>query len=88
MPIRAYLDGERFEPETIRLLGIVFEMTVAALHTRGVIDPPREVVAHIIINLAKAGERDPERMCDLALEACSKPIISDPSPVAPLGPES
>ena len=62
-------------------LGIVFEMTVAALHTRGIHDPPREVVAHILINLAKAGKRDPERMCDLALEACSKPIISDPSPL-------
>jgi hypothetical protein len=74
------LDGERFEPETTRLLGIVFEMAIAALHTRGVVDPPREVIAHSLIELAKAGERDPERMCDLALDACSK-MITKPVPV-------
>jgi hypothetical protein len=28
------LNGERFEPETTRLLGIVFEMAIAALHTQ------------------------------------------------------
>ena len=80
MPIRHYLDGERFDPETTRLLGIAFETAIQALHTWGVDDPPREAIARAIIGFAKAGERDPERLCDLALEACSKPIISDPSP--------
>jgi hypothetical protein len=48
-----------------------------------VVDPPREAIARAIIGFAKAGERDPERLCDLALEACAKPIISDPSPLPP-----
>jgi hypothetical protein len=31
MPIRAFLEGRKFDPETIRMLGIVFEMTLATL---------------------------------------------------------
>ena len=83
MPIRHYLDGERFDPETTRLLGIAFEFAIQALHNWGVVDPPREAIARAIIGFARAGERDPERLCDLALEACSIPIITDPSPLPP-----
>ena len=84
MPIRQYLDGQRFDPETTRLLGIAFEFAIQALHNWGVVDPPREAIARAIIGFARAGERDPERLCDLAVEACSKPIITDPSPLPPL----
>ena len=84
MPIRNYLDGERFDPETTRLLGIAFEFAIQALHNRGVVDPPREAIARAIIGFARAGERDPERLCDLAVEACSKVKITDPSPPPPL----
>jgi hypothetical protein len=70
MPIRAYLDGLRFDPETTRLMGIAFEMAVVALeHTDGIVNPTRDAVAKKIIELAKAGERDPERLCDAALKA-------------------
>jgi hypothetical protein len=31
MPIRAFLEGRKFDPETIRMLGIVFEVTLATL---------------------------------------------------------
>jgi hypothetical protein len=83
MPIRPYLEGQRFDAETTRLMGIAFETAIQALHNRGVIDPPREAIARAIIGSAKAGERDPERLCDLALEACAKPIITDPSHLPP-----
>jgi hypothetical protein len=83
MPIRHYLDAERFEPETTRLLGIGFETAIQALHNWGVVDPPRDAIARAIVGYAKAGERNPERLCDLALEACFKPIITDPSPLPP-----
>ena len=59
MPIRQYLDGERFDPETTRLLGIAFEFAIQALHNWGVIEPPREAIARAIIGFARAGERDP-----------------------------
>jgi hypothetical protein len=69
MPIRPYLDAYRFDAETTRLMGIAFETAYEALRRRGVDDPPREALAVAIINLAKAGERDPDRLCDAAVEA-------------------
>jgi hypothetical protein len=68
MPIRQYLNGERFDPETTRLLGLAFETAIQALHNGGVDDPPREGIARTIIGFAKGGTRDPERLCELALE--------------------
>jgi hypothetical protein len=70
VPIRAYLEGFRFDPETVRLMGIAFEMALVALQrTDGIVNPTREAVAKKIIELAKAGERDPERLCDTALQS-------------------
>ena len=88
MPIRAYLDGHRFDPETTRLMGIAFEMALVALQrTDGIVNPTRDAVAKKIIELAKAGERDPEHLCDAALQALRPSplvIISDPNPLPPL----
>jgi hypothetical protein len=87
MPIRAYLDGLRFDPEAIRLMGVAFEMALVALQrTDGSVNPTRDAVAHKIIDLAKAGERDPERLCEAALQALRsgpRVIISDPNPLPP-----
>jgi hypothetical protein len=87
MPIRFHLNGQRIDPETIRVMGLAFEMALVALErTDGTTNPTREAVAQKIIDLAKAGERDPERLCDGALKA-TQPIaptwISDPSPLPP-----
>jgi hypothetical protein len=79
MPIRPYLDGHRFDPETARLLGIAFETALQALRSWGVSDPPREAVAKALIDLAKGGERDPERLCNEALKACQGAIIGVPN---------
>jgi hypothetical protein len=88
MPIRAYLEGFRFDPETVRLMGIAYEMALVALQrTDGNVNPTRDTVAQKIIELAKAGERDPERLCGAALQALRpspRVIISDPSPLPPL----
>jgi hypothetical protein len=90
MPIRAYLDGDKFDAETVRLLGIAFEMALAALRpTPDWADPLREVAARKIIALAKVGERDPERLCEGALNDLG-PAVSDPNlpppPAAPPAP--
>jgi hypothetical protein len=66
MPIRAFLEGRKFDSETIRLMGIGFELTLAALWLADK-DFANEVVAREIIALAQAGERDPERMCENVL---------------------
>jgi hypothetical protein len=56
MPIRSYLDGHRFDPETVRLMGIAFEMALVALQrTDGVVNPTREAIAQKIIVLAEHG---------------------------------
>lgn len=67
MPITPFLDGASFDPETVRLMGIAFEKARAALRLADRIDPVNAIVAKKIIALAKAGEHDPQRLCDGAL---------------------
>jgi hypothetical protein len=83
MPIGAYLDEGAFDPETIRLMGIAFEVALASLRpTPDYADPVRETVARKIIELAKGGERDPERLCEGALKDLP-PVVSVPPLVSP-----
>jgi hypothetical protein len=73
MPIRPFLDrASSFGPEDIAKLSAAFQ---AALDKLGLVDrsdPATMAVAKLIIGFAKAGERDPERLCALALQALSK----------------
>ena len=79
MPMRQHLQGHGFDPETARLLGLAFEMALVALqHADRVVSLTRDAVAQKIIELAKAGERDPGRLCDAALEALG--AVTDPNP--------
>ena len=55
MALKAYLD-------------VAFEIALATLRPSDYADPLRETVARKIIELAKASERDPERLCDGALQ--------------------
>jgi hypothetical protein len=73
MPIRAHLDGQRFDPETIRVMGLAFEMALVALRLADRGDLANKVVAHKIIDMAKAGERDPERLCEGVLRQFRAP---------------
>jgi len=70
MPIRSFLQGDlSFGPEEIAKMSGAFE---AALRKLGLVDrndPAATAVAKLIIEFAKAGERDPER---LALQQLSK----------------
>jgi hypothetical protein len=72
MPIRPHLDGHKFDPETIRVMGLAFEMALIALRLADRADLANEVVAQKIIALAKAGERDPERLCDGVMKEFGK----------------
>jgi hypothetical protein len=67
MPISSYLDGEQFDPETQRIMGLAFELTRAALRISNQDDIAPDIIAKKVIEFAKAGERDPERICDYAL---------------------
>jgi hypothetical protein len=67
MPIRQYLNGERVDPESLRIIGLAFEVARAALHIQGRRDAADKLIAEQILELAKAGERDPERLSEYAL---------------------
>ena len=73
MPIRPHLDGHKFDPETIRVMGLAFEMALVALRLADRGDLANEIVASKIIALAKAGERDPERLCESVMKEFRRP---------------
>jgi hypothetical protein len=73
MPIRAFLDGHKFDPETTRAMGLAFEIVSSALHLEGHNTAAHEAIAKRIIALAQQGERDPERICDLVLAGLQPP---------------
>jgi hypothetical protein len=67
MPITPYLDNTRFDPEATRVMGVAFEMVRAALRLADRGDLANEIIAKRIIELAKAGELNPDLLCERAL---------------------
>jgi hypothetical protein len=67
MTIRQYLNGEKFDPETTRVMGLAFETARLALGVRDRGDLVDPTIAKRIIELAEAGERDADRLCEYAL---------------------
>jgi hypothetical protein len=67
MPIRQYLNSERFDPDTARVMGVAFELARLALGVRDRGDGVDQTLAQSIVELAKAGERDADRLCEYAL---------------------
>ena len=65
MAIRPFLNGQSFDAETIRLVGLAFAMARAAVNRRT--DLTDEVLARTIIELATAGERNVDVLCSAAL---------------------
>jgi hypothetical protein len=74
MPITPYLDFD-VDPETRRVLGAALEMTRIAL---GVADRHANgIIAKQIIELAKAGERDPNLLREGAIEKLREHLFGD-----------
>jgi hypothetical protein len=61
-----------FDPEAMRVMGVAYELVRAAFGYRGVkIDDDTiadKVIANKIIELAKAGERNPDLLCEETLK--------------------
>ncbi len=66
--ILPFFQGTAFEPEVCQGLGEAFERACQSLHDVGQPDIVKEVIAKRIIELARCGERDPERLCEQALQ--------------------
>ena len=65
-------NNDWFGPEDIAGLTTAFQAALAKLGLVDRSDPTTLTLAKIIIELAKAGEREPERLCDSALKRLSK----------------
>ena len=83
MSIRSHLNGHRFDPETMRLMGLAYEMTLISLRLVDRGDIANNVVAQKIIELAKSGERDPERLCEGVLQQWGRAIAHVAPPIVP-----
>jgi hypothetical protein len=86
MPIRPFLSGQTFDPETARLLGVAFEMARAAIKCPR--DLSDEIIARRIIELAKAGERNVEVLSEAALNVPAGAVSAPIPPPLPASPPS
>ena len=68
MPITPFLDDTKFDPEAKRVLSVAFEMARVALRLADRGDLTNEIIAKRIIELAKAGERNPDLLCEGVLK--------------------
>jgi hypothetical protein len=84
LTIRRFLDGHKFDPETIRLMGIAFEMARSAVTRRA--DFTDEIIARTIIELAKAGESNVDILCEAALKVPAWAVSAVNLPPPPSSP--
>jgi len=68
--------------ETIRVMGVAFEIARAALHLKDLDDPTKlAIAAGKIIELAKAGETNPDLLSEQALASLTTPPPRDAASV-------
>jgi len=67
LPITPYLDDFNVDPETKRAMGLALETARIALGVTNSGDLANKIIAKQIIELAKAGERKPDLLCEAAL---------------------
>ena len=68
MAIYRLLQNSAFTPEQIKQMCTAYEAALANLKLRDRNDPLTLEIAKVIIEVAQTGERDPMRICTLALE--------------------
>jgi hypothetical protein len=73
MPITPFLGGEKFDPETTRIMGAALEMARAAVKRDLGGLYANHSLAKRIIELAKDGERNPDVLCEQALSYFLRP---------------
>jgi hypothetical protein len=73
MPITPYLNDEQFDLETKRVLDVAFEKVCLGLRTGDCADDVKQAIANKVIELAKAGERNPDLLCERVLKDIRRP---------------
>lgn len=74
MPIQRLLREASFGPEDVRKLTAAFEGALKLLRLNDRTDPVCELVAAKIIQVFRAGESDPPRICARAVKELGVPI--------------
>jgi hypothetical protein len=69
VPLYRLLEDCAFDAAAVEAMSAAFEDACRVLGLADRIDPLRDLVARKIIDCAQAGERDPLRLRDCALEA-------------------
>jgi len=72
MLIRRFIGDGAFSPEEIAAMSAAFEDAVDKLKLIDRNEPAAEIVARKIIEIAQRGERDPARLCSMALDNIRK----------------
>lgn len=67
MPIRPFLAGQPFDPETITVMSAALEGVCKTLGLNVVDDPATRLVAQKIIELVQRGVRDPQELSEATL---------------------
>jgi hypothetical protein len=75
MSITPYLDGLEVDPDTKRVLGAALEMTRVSLGLAD--DFANGIIARRVVELAKAGERNPDLLCEGALKELREHLCGD-----------
>jgi hypothetical protein len=75
MSITTYLDEFDADPETKRILGVALEMTRLSLGLTD--DFANGIIAKRLIELAKAGERNPDLLRERATEQLRRHLYGD-----------
>jgi hypothetical protein len=70
-----YLDDFDVDPETKRVLGVALEMTRESLGLAD--DFANGLIAKCIVELARAGERNPHLLCEGAIEKLRGHLFGD-----------
>jgi len=68
MPVRPFLSGQAFQPETIRNMSIALERVCAALDLTMRDDPATRLVATKILEMAQRGITDHATISQLVLK--------------------
>jgi hypothetical protein len=75
MAFASYLGDFEVDPQTNRVLDVAFEMTRAALGLAD--DFANGMIARQIVELARAGERNPDLLCEGALKVLRGQLFGD-----------
>jgi hypothetical protein len=67
MQITPFLNGERIDQESRRVLSVALEMVCIVLRTGDRDEGVKQVIATKLVALAKAGERNPDILCEQVL---------------------